>query len=54
MKVSYNWLRELVDLPVGPDALADKLLHLGMEAASITKLGPQFTGVVVGEVRTKE
>ncbi|TBR17789.1 phenylalanine--tRNA ligase subunit beta [bacterium] len=54
MKVSYNWLKELVDLPVGPDALADKLLHLGMEAASITKLGPQFTGVVVGEVRTKE
>lgn len=54
MKVSYNWLRELVDLPVGPDALADKLLHLGMEAASIQKLGPQFTGVVIGEVRTKE
>lgn len=54
MKVSYNWLKELVDLPVGPDALADKLLHLGMEAASIEKHGPQFTGVVVGEVRTKE
>lgn len=54
MKISYNWLKELVDLPVGPDALADKLLHLGMEAASIEKSGPQFTGVVIGEVRTKE
>lgn len=54
MKVSYNWLKELVALPVAPEALAEKLLHLGMEAAALTKLGPQFTGVVVGEVRTKD
>lgn len=54
MKVSYSWLKELVDLPVGPDALAEKLLHLGMEAASIERYGAHFTGVVVGEVRTKE
>ncbi|TPW21726.1 MAG: phenylalanyl-tRNA synthetase beta chain, partial [Elusimicrobia bacterium] len=54
MKISYAWLKELVDLPVGPDALAEKLLHLGMEAASITRTGAHFTGVVIGEVRTKE
>ncbi|MFA5356769.1 MAG: phenylalanine--tRNA ligase subunit beta [Candidatus Omnitrophota bacterium] len=35
MKVTYNWLREFVDIKIAPKALADKLTMAGLEVASI-------------------
>ncbi len=32
MRVSYNWLNEFVDLKESPEALADMLTMLGLEA----------------------
>lgn len=55
MKASYAWLKELLPgLTLSPEALAERLLNLGLEVASIERTGPAFTGVVVGEVLTKD
>ena len=40
MKVLVSWLRELVDVPVGIEALAERLHLAGFELASITPVDP--------------
>jgi phenylalanyl-tRNA synthetase beta chain len=39
MKVSYNWLKEFVDVPVSPDELASRLALAGTNIASV-ETGP--------------
>ena len=53
MKVSFNWLRELVDLKPGvtADTVAEKLTLVGLEVESIERRGRDVGGVVVAEVR---
>jgi phenylalanyl-tRNA synthetase beta chain len=55
MKVSFNWLRELVDLKLGvtADSVADKLTQAGLEVESIERRGRDLDGVVIAEVRAK-
>jgi phenylalanyl-tRNA synthetase beta chain len=52
MKISFNWLRELVELSPGvtPDAVAEKLTLAGLEVESIERRGRDVRGVVVAEV----
>src|SRR6476619_1959106 len=52
MRVSVAWLRELVgtDLPVAE--LAHKLTMAGLEVEEISKVAADFSGIVVGEVKT--
>lgn len=53
MRVSLQWLRELVSGPEGafaPDALAERLSMAGFEVESIDNLAAQAAGVVVGFV----
>src|SRR5271166_6470211 len=35
MKVSYNWLKEFVDVPVSPEELASRLVQAGTNIASL-------------------
>ena len=53
MKISFNWLRELVDLPAGTSAedVARRLTLAGLEVESIDRRGRDVTGVRVAEVR---
>jgi phenylalanyl-tRNA synthetase beta chain len=53
MKVSFNWLRELVDLKPGvtADSVAEKLTLVGLEVESIERRGREVGGVLVAEVR---
>src|SRR5580765_5627115 len=53
MKISFNWLRELVELRPGvtADSVADKLTLAGLEVESIERRGRDVAGVVVAEVR---
>src|SRR3954447_7173572 len=53
MKVSFNWLRELVELKPGvtADSVAQKLTLVGLEVESIERRGRDVTGVLVAEVR---
>ena len=39
MRVSLNWLREYVDLPVGPDELAERLTMLGIDIETVERPG---------------
>ena len=52
MKISFNWLRELVELPPGvtADAVAERLTLAGLEVESIERRGRELGGVVVAEV----
>ncbi|MEK7233450.1 MAG: phenylalanine--tRNA ligase subunit beta [Elusimicrobiota bacterium] len=54
MKVSYNWLKEHLPLELSATELSTHLLRLGFEVAGHRRLGPPFTGVVVGKVVSKE
>src|SRR5450432_1974482 len=56
MKISFNWLRELVELPPGvtADSVAAKLTLAGLEVESIERRGRDLGGVVVAEVLAKK
>jgi phenylalanyl-tRNA synthetase beta chain len=50
MKVSYSWLKELVDFDWSPEELAEKLTSVGLPAESIERLSFGLEDVVVGEI----
>ena len=53
MQVSWNWLGEHVDLEgLTPTEVAHRLTMGGLEVESVTELGRQLDGVVVGRVVT--
>ena len=56
MRVPVSWLAEYVDLPPGtsPRALATALTAAGLEVETVTDVGHEVTGIVVGEVLTVE
>ncbi|MCK5722103.1 MAG: phenylalanine--tRNA ligase subunit beta, partial [Gammaproteobacteria bacterium] len=50
MKISYNWLKEYVDINVTPEKLAELLTMHSFEVENIIYQGEGLDGVVVGEV----
>jgi phenylalanyl-tRNA synthetase beta chain len=54
MKVSLNWLRELVDLPPTVDELVTLLTMAGVEVEGIETTGCSIPNVVVAEVKSSE
>lgn len=50
MKLSYNWLKEFIDLPLSPTETADKLTLIGLEEEESFEYGDALDGVIVGEV----
>ncbi len=52
MKISFNWLRELVELKPGvtADSVAQQLTLVGLEVESIERRGRDVGGVLVAEV----
>lgn len=54
MKFSESWLREWVNPPVSTGELADQLSMAGLEVDAVGPVAEVFTGVVVGEVVTRE
>jgi phenylalanyl-tRNA synthetase beta chain len=42
MKVTYNWLKDFVDIKISPKALADKLTMAGLEVTSIEEKEGDF------------
>src|SRR5205823_3640285 len=53
MKISFNWLRELVDLKPGvtAEAAGERLTLAGLEVESIERRGRDVRGVKIAEVR---
>ena len=54
MKVSQNWLKELVDINTTPDVLSDKLSIGGFEVESLKDTSLQVKGVLLGKVISVE
>ena len=52
MKVSVNWLNELVDINLSVEELAHTLTMVGLEVEEITPVAPTFNNVVIAEVKT--
>ena len=55
MKVSWNWLCELLDIPTGisPQAVAERLSVSGVAVDAIHPIGKGLSGAIVVEVRGK-
>ena len=54
MKFSEAWLREWVNPDITTESLADQLSMAGLEVDSVEPAAPSFSGVVVGEVLSRE
>lgn len=50
MKISYNWLKEFINLELSPEETAEKLTLIGLEVEEVVSYGSKLEGVVVGEV----
>src|SRR5919202_3343650 len=50
MRISLNWLRELVDVTLAPEELAETLTIAGVEVEDIEDRRMLANGVVVGKV----
>ncbi|HLB24759.1 MAG TPA: phenylalanine--tRNA ligase subunit beta [Nitrospirota bacterium] len=50
MRISYNWLKEYVDITLTPQQLADRLTMAGLEVEGLEYLGEGIKGVVVGRI----
>lgn len=50
MKISYNWLKEFIDLPLSPEDTAEKLTLIGLEVEELEEYGSSLDGVIVGEI----
>lgn len=50
MKLSLNWLRELVDLPEPVDGICERMTLLGLEVEQVETFRLGFPGCVVAEV----
>lgn len=54
MRISLNWLQELVELKLSPEDLAETLTMAGFEVEDIEDRGTWANGVVVGKVVQRE
>ena len=50
MKVTYNWLKDMVDIDVAPELLAEKLTAAGMEVEEVIYQNEHLHHVVVGRI----
>ncbi|MEK7839083.1 MAG: phenylalanine--tRNA ligase subunit beta, partial [candidate division NC10 bacterium] len=54
MKISYRWLKELVETDLGPAEIKERLVHAGIEVVSASPVVEGLSGVVVGEIEAIE
>ena len=54
MKVSYDWLSSMVELPEDPAELATEFIRTGTEVESIDTVGEAFDHIVTAKVLSKE
>ncbi|MCF7825125.1 MAG: phenylalanine--tRNA ligase subunit beta [Candidatus Marinimicrobia bacterium] len=54
MNISYNWLKEYIDIDLQPAVLAEKLTNAGLETLIVETSPEFFKSIVVGHVVSKE
>ncbi|MCC6699625.1 MAG: phenylalanine--tRNA ligase subunit beta [Candidatus Hydrogenedentes bacterium] len=50
MRISYRWLKELVDFDLSPEDLAHRLTMLGLEIESVERPGAGVSGIRIGKI----
>ena len=50
MRIPLSWLRELVDVQLSPEQLADALTLRGLEVRGVERWGSAWNKMVVGEL----
>lgn len=50
MQISYNWLKDYLEISESPEFIAEKLTLLGLEVEEINHIGSDFEGFIIGEV----
>ena len=53
MRVSYDWLKTMIDIPEDPKTLSDEYIRTGTEVEAIDTVGESFDHVVTAQVLTK-
>ena len=53
MRVSYDWLMTMIDIPEDPKTLSDEYIRTGTEVEAIDTVGESFDHVVTAKVLTK-
>lgn len=53
MRVSYEWLKSMVDLPQDPQDLVREFVRTGTEVESVERVGAEIAGVVTSQVLEK-
>ena len=54
MLIPLSWLKEYVDIDITPQELEKRLFDCGFEVETLTEVGGDISGVVVGQVRSLE
>ena len=54
MRVSYDWLKTMIELPEDPRELAAEYIRTGTEVEAVETVGEAFDHVVTAQVLTKE
>jgi len=52
VKITLNWLRELVDVVLSPDELADTLVMAGLEVESVEERRPSWGSVEIAKIES--
>ena len=52
MKISLNWLKTYIDIPLAPEEIAHRLTMVGLEVEDLVRIEPHFDNVVVGRIQT--
>ena len=50
MRVSYEWLKEMVDVPADPQELVAEFVRTGTEVEGVERMGADLDHVVTGQV----
>ena len=53
MRISYDWLKTMIDIPEDPKTLSDEYIRTGTEVEAIDTVGESFDHVVTAKVLTK-
>ena len=54
MKISYNWLKEYIDIQISPEELVDKMTFAGIEVEAVEKKGEELNNIVLAKILKKD
>ena len=52
MKISWQWIKDFVEIPFSPSELAEALTHSGLEVENLTQWTPGFSRVIVARLES--